>query len=243
MADSIKNTGLTQSEEFYHTNFPNSLDDVTEHGLMQDVDTDMIAQYKIYENQLASGQSQAAYNTAYTNVNGKRLADALFNADKYNWIRDSILSMQDFFLNKFDNYIAKKTQEVVGSSDDEDDPSSGAAAYTIDKVNELLFTEKHYVPLLVSNWTQDSLTKLYKQSVSVSGIYSNREYVRHPLLNKEYDISTLSFSDISMTATQVKKYNKLYACLCNGEVNANGIATFYAFKLPSETFSIMLKRV
>lgn len=243
MADSIKNTGLTQSDEFYHTNFPNSLDDVTEHGLMQDVDTDMIAQYKIYENQLASGQSQAAYNTAYTNVNGKRLADALFNADKYNWIRDSILSMQDFFLNKFDTYIAKKTQEVVGSSDDEDDVNSDVSSYTIDKVNSLLFTEKYYVPLLISNWTQDNLTKLYKQNVAISGAYASREYVRYPLLNKEYDVSSLSFYDVSMTATQVRQYNKLYSLLCNGEVNSNGIVTIYAYKLPSASFSILLKRV
>lgn len=243
MADSIYDTGLTKNAEFYNTNFPNSLDDVTEHGLMQDIDTDMVAQYKIYENQIASGQSQAAYNTAYTMVNGKRLADALFNADKYNWLRDSILAMQEFFLNKFDTYIAKKTQEQVGTTDDEDSSSSGASAYTIDKVNDLLFNEVYYVPLLNTNWTQDNLTKLYKQDVAVTGLYESREYVRHPLLTKSYDINSRSFNDVTYTADQIKAYNKMYGYLCIGNVGSNGIATFYAYKLPKDTFSVMLKRV
>lgn len=243
MADSILNTGLTKNENFYNTNFPNSLDDVTEHALMQDIDSDLVAQYKLYESQIAAGNPQAAYNTAYSPVNGKRLADSLFNADKYNWLRDSVLAMQEFFLNKFDNYIAKKTQEQVGTSDEEDTTSSAASAYTIDKVNSLLFDEIHYVPLLTSNWTQDSLTKLYKQDVAVSGIYASRDYVRHPLLTKAYDVDTMSFYDVSYTAAQIKQYNKLYGYLCIGDVKSNGIATFYAYKLPKSTFGIMLKRV
>lgn len=243
MADSLWNTNPTKNTNFYNTNFPDSLDDVSEHGLMQDIDAELVSQYKTYEAQLAAGQSQAAYNTAYTPVNGKRLADALFNADKYNWIRDSILSMQEFFFNKFDAYISKKTQEVVGTSEDENSSSSSTAAYTINKVNSLLFDEVYYVPLLNSNWTQDKLTKLYTQNVAVTGLYANREYVRHPLLTKMYNIDTNNFVDVSYTATQIKKYNKLYNYLCIGEVKTNGIATFYAYRLPKSTFSVMLKRV
>lgn len=242
MSDSVTK-GLTKNETFYNTNFPNSLDDVTEHCLMQDIDSTLISQYKTYESQVASGQTQAAYNTAYTEVNGKRLADSLFNADKYNWLRDSILAMQEFFLNKFDTYMNSKTQAEVGTAEDEDDPLSGASAYTIDKVNSLLFTEVYYVPLLAANWTQDDLTKLYKQNVAVSGVYASKEYVRHPLLTKEYNTSTLGFQDVALTASQIKSYNKLYACLCIGEVKSDGIATFYAYKLPKSDFSVMLKRV
>lgn len=241
MASSIlENTKKNAS--FYNTNFPDNLDDVREHGLMQDIDADVVAQYKIYENQIASGQSQAAYDTAYKLVNGKRLADALFNADKYNWLRDSILAMQEFFLERFDSYIAQKTQEVVKTSTDENGSTSDATAYTVDKVNELLFGEI-YVPLLASNWTQDKLTKVYKQDVSVPEVKASRQYVRHPLLTKQYDINSLSFINTTFTADQIKAYNKLYSRLANGVVNSDGIATFYAYKLPNDTFSVMLKRV
>lgn len=241
MASSVLNN-VTKNESFYNTNFPNSLDDVKTHGLMQDIDADLVATYKLYENQVAAGQSQAAYETAYKSVNGKRLADSLFNADRYNWLRDSILAMQEFFLNKFDAYIDSKTQSEIGTTTDEDDNNSGSAAYTVDKVNEMLFGEI-YVPLLASNWSQVNTTKMYKQQVAVSGVKASRQYVRYPLLTKLYNTDNGYFYDATLTADQVKQYNKQYSKIANGVVDSDGIATFYAFKKPSDTIGIILKRV
>lgn len=241
MASSVLDN-VTRNASFYNTNFPSSLDDVKEHGLMQDIDADLVSTYKTYESQVASGQSQAAYETAYKSVNGKRLADSLFNADKYNWLRDSILAMQEFFLNKFDAYIDSKTQAQIGTTTDENDSNSGSAAYTVDKMNEILFDEI-YVPLSAWNWSQVNTTKMYKQQVAVSGVKANRKYVRYPLLTKLYNTDSGYFYDASLTADQVKQYNKQYSKLANGVVDSDGIATFYAYKQPTETIGIILKRV
>lgn len=243
MPGTLNESIAPKNPNYSNTTFPNALDDAKEYGLMQDIDSEMLQQYKRYESQIAAGNFDVAFQIAYSTIPGssKKLADALFDAKKYNWLRDSVLSMQDFFLNSFQKYIDEKTKEAVGLSNNEKDPNWDLKAYTIAKTNQLLF-EKFPIYLDVNKWEQhDDLWLQGNHNYNM--FYMDADWIRYPMLDKRWDVETGKFVDNPLNGTETKAYMKAYSFLGRGETNSSNEIYIYAYKRPAISFSVYLKRI
>ena len=141
-----------------------------------------------YNNAFMSGnytECMKLLNTEY-GENKKKLKESLFNADRYNWVRDAILSIQKFFLHDVKDYM----NAVV----DEDLHIQRKKIYSADDKSDACY----------------------------------------PVTNP------------NMKPVDVKEYNKSFAYLYNAVTNTGdsiGTVTFYSWKKPVKTFTVMLKHV
>ena len=252
MADigSVKDyINLTEyKNKFPHTNFPANADDEKQYETMTDIDSEMLSQYQRYT-QAFNRNPEDAYRIAAEEIGNthKKLSSAMFNAEKYNWLRDSTLATQKFIMQGLDLMIKNIYQKALNVTNDEDTSDNEISAYSVEKTNDLLFGSfKAFLP--ASEWKEDTLTKMFYQKVECRGTSADRDYVRYPMYNTMYDAekkstSTKGFEKVTFSKDQTKAYSKAYGVLTEGEVAENNTATFWAFKKPTIDFCVMLKRV
>lgn len=208
---------------------------------MSDIDADTLQGMNSYNNAFLSGnytECMKLLNTEY-GENKKKLKESLFNADRYNWVRDAILSIQKFFLHDVKDYMNAVVDEdlhiqrkKIYSADDKSD----ACTYSSRYINKMLDNE-YMATLDVNNQTLDT-NGGYKQTVSAA----TTDNVK--ITDENYTCYPVSIAN--MNPVDVKEYNKSFAYLYNAVTNTGdsiGTVTFYSWKKPVKTFTVMLKHV
>lgn len=237
--------------EYPHTKFPEDVDD---HALrkdasgedtndtyalpyMTDIDADTMGAMNEYNEAFRNGQ----YTRCLTILDrengsgGKKLKYSIFNADKFNWIRDSILALQKFFLIDVKAYINRVVDHNLGITITDispNDPAADAMAYSAKYISiEFIATLK------ASDW-KTTIGGGFSQTVDATHTFGT-EITK--ITNENYTC----YSSISAGSTpaDVKQYNKAYAYLYNAITNDDGTVTFYAWKKPAIDFSVILKHV
>ena len=123
----------TQYSDLSHTLFPQATDDVSSHGLMTDVTADyaLLTAANQYSSAISSGNTARAAELLESNP---QLANAIFNADKYNWMRDAIIATQRYYLNDVQAMIRDIAAHTVGFDDDNSENSPSTNGYSINKI-------------------------------------------------------------------------------------------------------------
>lgn len=201
---------------------------------MSDIDADTMDAMNSYNSEFSKGNfDNCAMILVQKNRNDKKLIDSMFTAEKFNWLRDAMLSMEKFlsstvldYINTFvDQKLGIVTEKIASTT-----AKSNAVAYSARYINSL-FVE-YDVNLKASNQTGDAANG-YSQTVKAvaddGSTIPSEDYVCYPALEKT-------------DSANVKTYNKAYAYLYGGETNTDGTVTMYAWKKPSIDFTVTFKR-
>ncbi len=213
------------------TNFPVGEDTLNR---MSDVNAITLPLVKQYETYLANDNINAANQLLAANPS---LNECLFNATKFNTIRDAIIAMERFCLEDIDWLVTEVAKNTIGINDDPDEEQAGLVAYSAEKVDSLITEVKTIidnnekiipVTFTVSGWTGDEAP--YIQTVSVESITENDE----PTLIK--------YRDGDFVVDNVKAYNKAFGIIANGEgTTGNGTLTWKCLKKPAIDITVGLK--
>lgn len=237
-------------DDLSHTVFPKYTDDTNNHPYMSDVSGSL----RTYVNQYMS--YYAAGNLTQCNellTEHPELINCLFNADKYNWMRDAIVQVQRYYKQDMQQFVqdvaaatigindsatgsdlytnaysAAKTNEVVAALIDDNvtGVDESTHTYSAAKINEFLSKAQFTITLNQSSWALSGT--VYKLTVSKTGLSAS----------KNYDM--ISALTASSNLTTVKAYLKAFGCIYLG-VTANNSVTFYAYKQPATTIDIILE--
>lgn len=217
-----------------NTSFPQTLDNVNNtpwSTLMEDVSADTIDAMNDYDTNFAAGNFDLCANDLNQGKNGHKLKDALFNAARFNWIRDSIMAIERFFLEDVVDYVnslVEQKMHISSSTVPVTDTSAGTVTYSVKYLET-----PYYATLDTSAW--GSSNGVFKQTVSCKddsgNKIANEDYFCYPILTS------------SMNVSQVKAYNKAFAMLYHAETTSNGTVTFYAQKKPVTTIRVCLKHI
>ena len=150
-------------EDLAHTLFPEATDDEAGHPLMNDVTQSPTLL-----------QAANQYNTAImlnNNVTAKsildsneELANCLFNADKYNWMRDAIIAMERYYLNDVQSMIEDVASRTVGFDDTNSQNSPSTNGYSISRITEMVNGTSINVTLQPETWQGSAAPFTYEIS-------------------------------------------------------------------------------
>lgn len=161
------------------------------------------------------------------------LVKTIFNADKWNKLRDAVIAVERFFRTEVETFIERVGQQAIGINDDPGEEGEAMTAYSSQKVNLLLngmetaLSEIRSVKLPASGW---SASYPYSQTVSVQGLTTES----NPILGKG-----LAGNE---SEAVVKAYNKAFGMIFAAEAG-DGTATFLAAKKPASDLVVKLKGV
>lgn len=248
--------------EYPHTAFPENIDDaeykVSESGetttdtyaepYMSDVDADTLGAMNQYNAEFLNGnfdQCMKILDTPYGD-NNKKLKYSMFNADKFNWVRDAILSIQKFFLNDVIDYVNSVIDSDLHIQTKKIDTGKGesnACTYSARYINHTL-DDEYYATLNKDDWAQISGGGFSLKTTATTPSAKD-EY------NKEIGNATIDDADYTcypslsenMKPADVKAYNKAFAYMYDATTNGDGTVTFYAWKKPATTITVFLKHV
>lgn len=235
--------------KYPHTSFPESMDDEKKHGTMTDITTDMLPQLKRYNEQF-SVNPDYAYKTACEEIGntGFRLTDALFNAEKFNWLRDSMLATQRFVMTSLDEMVKnviQKSQNFITSETDNKDPE--ISVYNVSTINSIMFST-HKAALLKDRWVKNNTTGMFSQTAECDGVFKKYDYMKYPLLNMAFDpkqegTENKGFVYKAFSIPETKVYLKAFGRLVDGSVDKDNQVTFTAMAKPEVDFCLYLKRI
>ena len=114
------------------TNFPVSEDTPIR---MSDVDAVLMPVVLQYNQYYAAG-NLAACNTLLSN--NPNLVKCLFNADKYNWLRDAVIAVQRYYLEDVQTFINTVAQNTIGIEDNPTEEQMSIVTYSASKIDEKL---------------------------------------------------------------------------------------------------------
>ncbi len=190
---------------------------------MSDISADLLSAVLQYNAYQQAGNIEGC-NTVLAENPG--LVACLFNADKYNQLRDSIIAMERFLLNQVDQLYTDVVQSAVGINDNPTTEEASTVTYSAEKINRL--HNQRQVTLLASGWSD---TFPYSQTVTVDGILSTDDLkiirVYHP------EGSTLE---------EIKARNKMAGYLISNNdstATENNTITFLAYKKPTTDFTVI----
>ena len=206
------------------TNFPESEDNWAR---MSDLSASLLAVAKQYENLYGAGDITSANNLLNQYPD---LKDALFTPERWNELRDAIISLERFFLTDVDAMITHVTQATIGIDNNATGSDANINAYSVAKVNELLstITTVKTATFTAAGWTS---TLPYMQTVNVAGVTSS-------------DRAVISiYIPIGTTVDNVRLQNKAYGRIDIID-SGNGTVTAYCCsKKPAVNFQIQIKGV
>ena len=84
------------------------------------------------------------------------MAKCLFNADKYNWMRDAVIAMERYYINDVQTMIRDVAARTVGLDDNNTKNSPGTNGYSINKINSLI----NQVNTTISDTSSSLTTKI-----------------------------------------------------------------------------------
>lgn len=131
------------------TNFPDTEDTWAR---MQDITVNLITVAQQYNALWESGDVTGA-NTLLENNPG--LINAIFNADKWNKLRDAIISLERFYLNDVQTFIDRVAQYTIGIKDDATGDEKITNTYSANKIDRLTGYYSNSFDIVVSDWTSD----------------------------------------------------------------------------------------
>lgn len=229
MAENIAEAIAAKYREKYTdldlTNFPVSEDNWAR---MSDISASLIAAEKQYQALWEAGNISGANALLDSN---EGLRNAIFNADKWNKIRDGIIALQRFYLNDIQSYIEEVGKSAVGINDNPTEEERPLTAYSVEKMDELLsslsngITNVRNITLTSAGWAGTAAP--FTQSISIAGI-------------TEDDVPTIGLcletGDSSTSKNIEKSFSFVYTA-----VTGDGILTFYARKKPTVNIPLSVK--
>lgn len=212
------------------TNFPDKEDNWAR---MSDI-TSTLASVALQYNQLwESGQLDQANNLLQSYPS---LKNCIFNADKWNKMRDSIIAIERYYLNDVQTMINKVAQNTVGINDSPESVQKPNVAYSAYKTENLIkekiqtFSDVKTVTFSSDGWYYYSTH--YTQTVFVDWALADDDL----LLVKSIDYTT--------NMTTLKQYNKAFNALANGcGTTYNGYITWTCPSRPTIDITVGFKGV
>lgn len=157
------------------------------------------------------------------------LANVIFNADKYNWMRDAILAIQKYYKDDVQAMIEDIANHAVGLDDDNSEGAPSENGYSITKIMSLIRGTSKPVDssatpnMLKSSQWGSSVPHTYQ--IAISGITAD----------DNIDVSL----DPSATAEQAKAWSK--AMVMSASQAANQITLNAYGKTPTVNIPILIR--
>lgn len=82
----------------------------------------------------------------------EELANCLFNADKYNWMRDAIIAMERYYLNDVQTMVEGIAASTIGIDDTNSQGSPNTNGYSISKITAMVDGTSTNVTLSPDTW-------------------------------------------------------------------------------------------
>lgn len=138
-------------EDLAHTLFPEATDDEAGHPLMNDVTQSptLLQAANQYNTAIMSNNNVTAKSIL---DNNEELANCLFNADKYNWMRDAIIAMERYYINDVQTMIEDVAARTVGFDDTNSQESPNTNGYSITKITAMVDGTSTNVTLQPGTW-------------------------------------------------------------------------------------------
>lgn len=215
---------MAKYEDLPLTNFPDTEDNWAR---MSDLTASLITVALQYNNLWDSGDIDGA--NALLNSN-PTLKNTIFNADKWNKLRDAVISLERYYLNDVQTFIERVAQSTIGINDAPSEEDKITNTYSAHKLDQLFDQMKSVKTALLAaeNWSD---TAPYTQTVEVTGITAADEPIISLLLADNAD------------GTSTKAQNKAWGFVDKG-VTGDGTITFYCYnKKPAVDFSVGIKGV
>lgn len=102
---------------------------------MSDVSVTLLPIVLQYNQYISSGNKAAADQLI---VNNPDLYNCLHDAEKWNMIRDAMIAMQRFLLNKVDEFYTEVVQNAAGINDNPTTEQASTVAYSAEKVDSMI---------------------------------------------------------------------------------------------------------
>lgn len=127
----------TQYSDLTHTLFPWKTDDNGNHPYMKDVTATQAASLSVqnYNYAVMRGDTATAESILKNNPD---LVDSIFNAEKYNWMRDAIIATQRYYTQDVHAMINTIAAHTVGFDDDNSEGHPESNGYTISKIMSMI---------------------------------------------------------------------------------------------------------
>lgn len=191
---------------------------------MSDISTSLIAAEAQYQALWDAGDLNGANALLESN---EGLKNAIFNADKWNRIRDAIIALQRYYLNDVQTYIEETGKLAVGINDSPTEEEKPLSSYSVTKVDQLLsqITGTKAVTLTAAGWSGSAAP--FTQSAAVSGVTSSDT----PVIGL-----SLGTGDSGSSKNIERSFSFIYTA-----VTGDGTITFYARKKPTVNIPLMVK--
>ena len=205
-----------------HTVFPDAIDDEAGHPYMSDVTSDptLLSAANTYNQYVQSGNASLARQTLASNT---ALANCVFNADKYNWMRDAIIATQKFYFDDVEDHILQLAANTIGIDDTNSKNSPLTNTYSLSKINTLVNGSSTNVSLDPASWSGNVAPYTYVIS-NLTGVTANNTV----------DVSLAT----TATVAQAKPWLK---AMCLNATQASGQITLKAYgKKPDVAIPIVV---
>lgn len=176
-----------------------------------------------YEEYIKSGNFDAANQLINDNPD---LLKNFFNPTKFNWIRDTFIAMERYYLEQINTAYEQTIQNAVGINDTPTEEESPVVAYSAKKINRI--HNRREILLRSSDWSE---TYPYTQDIPVEGILSTDDL-------KVIGVSIPADTDSVLTKQLLKNAGFLYTEADNDFVQ-DGTVTFKAYKKPILDFTVI----
>lgn len=227
------------------TNFPDAEDNWAR---MSDITATLLPVALQYNTLWENGQIDEANALLDANPN---LLNTIFNADKWNKLRDAVIAIERYYLNDVQEFIEHVAQSTIGINDNPDEEDKDIVSYSAKKVDELIDELNNELTDLINTNETDTTTRVdniekiitvtfptsgwtgdspFEQTVNVVGVTENDEPTLLKYRTGDFDVST------------AKAYNKAFGFLADGEgTTGNGTITWKTIKKPTIDITIALK--
>ena len=206
-------------EDLPMTNFPVSEDN---YARMTDVTNSLLPLVIQYNDLYKNGKLTEASQLLKDNPS---LAECMFNADKYNQLRDGLIAMQRYQRTQLDDLYHLVANAAVGINDNPTPDIVRDVAYSASKV-ESMFDVKDAV-LAYADW---SANVPYTQTVAIKGV-------------RETDTPTIACAAEVLSENQKKVLIKNWSYVDDIVTGENQITAYCYFKKPSIDLPLIIKGV
>ena len=111
--------------QFPHTNFPDAVDDDKKYGYLQDVPYSMKDKVLAYQKAFSEGNTVECERLLSENPT---LAKCMWKAIDYNWMRDAVLAMENYYISDVTAAIDEARGHAIGLNDNIKPGQAGAAS-------------------------------------------------------------------------------------------------------------------
>lgn len=219
---------MAKYEDTPLTNFPDAEDNWAR---MCDLTASLFPLASQYNQLWDSGKINEANQLLESNPD---LKNAIFNADKWNKLRDAIIAVERYYLEDVDKMIERIAQHTVGINDNPEESDKLLVAYSAKKTETLIKEAiQNNEKMILVKFTSDGWIGAeapYTQTINVKEI-SNED---SPTMVKYWD-GVYNKDDI-------KAYNKAFGILADGRgETGNQTVTWTCSKKPAIDITIGLK--